>query len=448
MPKAATKSAVQDPLLIVTDDSKRKRILLPRAALGRSYAEAISILKRHYPRITEFSLETNELEVCDGEFAEITPESWLETLPRLSRLRVSQKEPEEESPEDKAPVLPSTSVSSGKSGPKVIAPPAWLRPASPETMVLDRKIWIIIVEPSGDQCTLHARTTCAMERIFRLTAQRLGRCPNDLVWRYDGCRISQNDTPGSLGMEDNDRIDISLEQRGGKPVIYLFSPTEIDAVIRLSLIDEWKLSAIYPVVAIKAASHGNLETVQWKVKAYADGSLLETQTNLKVSYLFWEAVTQHSERPVSPSEIAFKPCSARLTDENSILLAVDSMTPYLDRSLEALGLHTEARTSFITYWLPSFLKHQYVALRFVPQVEYEHAAPLTLTPKPDVITRIFMLFQGVKTEKLHQWEGALSRAKEEVEWWRTVVGVEPEHFHDESLFRVLEWGGMEVLEVS
>ncbi|KAF7369527.1 hypothetical protein MVEN_00282500 [Mycena venus] len=46
-------------------------------------------------------------------------------------------------------------------------------------------------------------------------------------------------------------------------------------------------------------------------------------------------------------------------------LAVCGITPYLDNILGALGLHTEARTSFITYWFPSLLKHTHVTLRFV-----------------------------------------------------------------------------------
>jgi len=45
----------------------------------------------------------------------------------------------------------------------------------------------------------------------------------------------------------------------------------------------------------------------------------------------------------------FIPNDASLHDTNSALLATDKITPYLDSALKALGLHTEARTSFITY---------------------------------------------------------------------------------------------------
>jgi hypothetical protein len=44
----------------------------------------------------------------------------------------------------------------------------------------------------------------------------------------------------------------------------------------------------------------------------------------------------------------FSPTLSDLSDADSVVLSVNSMTPYLDKALAALGLHTEARTSFIT----------------------------------------------------------------------------------------------------
>jgi len=143
---------------------------------------------------------------------------------------------------------------------------------------------------------------------------------------------------------------------------------------------------------------------------------------------------------------------------------VDKVTVYLDKSLKALGLHTEARTSFITcvhkcasechtktdyccgsYWLPSILKHEYIALRFVPQPAYERAASLSISPQPDVVTRVFMLFRGVRKEHLADWSNAQMQAEKDVVWWADVVGVDLARAGDAALFRVLEWGGMEVL---
>jgi hypothetical protein len=114
-------------------------------------------------------------------------------------------------------------------------------------------------------------------------------------------------------------------------------------------------------------------------------------------------------------------------------------------ALKALALHTEARTSFITYWLPDMLKHEYIALRFVAQDAYERAAPMRIVPTPDVVTRVFMLFRGVSAGDLGLWQAASARAASaEGAFWADVVGVDAARAADSGLFRVLEWGGMEV----
>ena len=56
--------------------------------------------------------------------------------------------------------------------------------------------------------------------------------------------------------------------------------------------------------------------------------------------------------PFSDIEM-FNPNDACLSDNNSVVISVDNVTPYLDTALKALGLHTEARTSFITFANPS-----------------------------------------------------------------------------------------------
>lgn len=96
------------------------------------------------------------------------------------------------------------------------------------------------------------------------------------------------------------------------------------------------------------------------------------------------------------------------------------------------------------YWLPDIDKHKVVALRFLPQAEYEQAAPLDVSPAPDVVTRVFLLFQGLKDEEVDTWR-ALSNTKlyENPAAWKHVVGVK-ESAWNEGLFRVLEWGGMQV----
>lgn len=64
---------------------------------------------------------------------------------------------------------------------------------------------------------------------------------------------------------------------------------------------------------------------------------------------------------------------------------------------------------------------------------------------PDVVTRVFMLFQGISEADLAAWIEAEERTKEDVSRWNSVVGIDEVKQKDETLFRVLEWGGMEIV---
>jgi hypothetical protein len=99
------------------------------------------------------------------------------------------------------------------------------------------------------------------------------------------------------------------------------------------------------------------------------------------------------------------------------------------------------------YWLPSLLKHEYIALRFITQSSYEKAARIYVSPTPDVVTRVFMLFRGVRSDDVGFWAPAAARmaAEDGATFWSNVVGVDAVRASDRTLFRVLEWGGMEVV---
>ena len=71
---------------------------------------------------------------------------------------------------------------------------------------------------------------------------------------------------------------------------------------------------------------------------------------------------------------------------------------------------------------------------------------MQISPVPDVVTRVFMLFCGVSPGDLGHWTAAAARAAAEdgATFWAQVVGVNSVRASDLGLFRVLEWGGMEV----
>jgi hypothetical protein len=93
--------------------------------------------------------------------------------------------------------------------------------------------------------------------------------------------------------------------------------------------------------------------------------------------------------------------------------------------------------------------HQYVALRFLAQESYEQAAPLLISPKPDVVTRVFMLFRGVDAQDVELWQSPgrvapTSAAADGATSWTDVVGIDAERASNSKLFRVLELGAMEI----
>ncbi|QRV96151.1 polyubiquitin-C [Ceratobasidium sp. AG-Ba] len=270
-------------------------------------------------------------------------------------------------------------------------------------------------------------------------------------------RLSANKTLRQQGVNDGDEIYAVMEQIGGKPVIYLFPPTPtLDIRLELGLVESWSFSALYPAAPILtpvSTTHG--QSVSWTVDAKPDGALFDRHTQREISYLFWEAHTQPSA-PISPAGSractptipgnakTFDPARYQISSSDAVLLPFDKITSYIDDALLSLGLHTEARTSFITYWLPSLQRHSFIALCFLPQSQYEAAAPMKIEPAPDVVSRVFMVFKGVEKSQLGAWSEAHTRASMNPSMWTDIVGIKLDMAKDEKLFRVLEWGGMEI----
>ncbi|QRW10468.1 ubiquitin family protein [Ceratobasidium sp. AG-Ba] len=303
---------------------------------------------------------------------------------------------------------------------------------------------------TGKNILIPAEASDTVEMI-KIKIQDKEGIPCDQQMIFTDGSLAGKRTLSDYDIRPGDTLHLRLRLRGGKPVIYLFPPTPMASVsVSLALVAAWILSVVYPPTPIQEASDGT-QSVTWTVNSNPDGTLFDLRSLREVSYLFWEAHTNPALFSSSPASCVsragkdtraiFDPSCPSITPSNSAFLPFNTVAGYIDDVLASLGLHTEARCSFITYWLPRLQHHNHIALRFLPRIEYEAAAPMRITPSPDVAIRIFMLFRGVEDSDVDQWGSAVKDVSE----WKDIVGVDMEKATDTNNFRALKWGGMEII---
>lgn len=88
------------------------------------------------------------------------------------------------------------------------------------------------------------------------------------------------------------RLLSSRFQRGGKPVIYVWTPGPQVISVGLSLVPQWEFSVLYPVapIALVKLPEGTGQGITWNIQTRDDGTILDEATGLEVTYLFWEAL--------------------------------------------------------------------------------------------------------------------------------------------------------------
>jgi hypothetical protein len=177
-----------------------------------------------------------------------------------------------------------------------------------------------------------------------------------------------------------------------KPVIYLYPKQATEITVSVELTGA-EMTAEYP------------KTVngKWKVLATPRGNLTDLSTGRKYSYLFWEAE---------------KAGGFQLNLDQAQCVKQSDICEYLEKSLKVLGLNPKEANDFMVYWLPVLERNPYSIIEWKTN-EYEDMAKLCVSPKPDTVIRVFMVFQKSQTmvnTGVRQLQKATRKGFSVVEW--------------------------------
>jgi len=151
----------------------------------------------------------------------------------------------------------------------------------------------------------------------------------------------------------------------GKPVIYLY-PTTTQAV-SVNVKPTSGISYSEPVIS----------SVGWQVTASPDGTLVDRAGKVW-PYLFWEGFATNF---VTPKE--------------GFVVAKNEVSKFFDLQLTQLGLNQKEIADFKEFWVPRMQTKPYYFVTFIPQNMFNSYAPLTVTPVPDTIIRVFFDYKGL-----------------------------------------------------
>lgn len=216
------------------------------------------------------------------------------------------------------------------------------------------------------------KVTCTYENAYYDTSTRRAEC--DLI-----------------GVDTYKLNDIIVDE---KPVIYLYPEKETKVSVKLTL--DGELTCTYPEY------NGG-----WEVTAYPDGTLIDSKGQ-SYNYLYWEGES-----------------NARYDLSKGFCVKGEDTAKFLETALQKLGLTRREANEFIVYWLPLMQDNKYNIITFQTD-RYTDVAKLEITPNPDTLIRVFMVWQGVD-EFVELPEQTLTAPERQG-------------------FTAVEWGGAEIKE--
>jgi len=190
-------------------------------------------------------------------------------------------------------------------------------------------------------------------------------------------------------------FEINVEYNYDKPVIYLYPTEKMEVSVKLNF--KGDLTFTYPIY-----------NAGWNITAQQDGTITHENKNLR--YLFWEG-TSNKKYPNFDENVGF-------------VVGSDTLVSFLESSLNQMDLNSIEIQDFITFWAPKMLKNKQNYIHFLLNESCNDFAKLDITPKPDNVIRVFMIWRSED---------------------RSTTLYSPQLFPNFSRkgFTVIEWGGSE-----
>jgi len=157
----------------------------------------------------------------------------------------------------------------------------------------------------------------------------------------------------------------ALNPRTAKPVIYLYPEKTQDVDVSLSF--NGIIDYTYPTY-----NNG------WRVTAQPDGTLTNKSDSSTHYYLFWDGTSNFRSWDFS----------------EGFVVKGSEIESFFKEKLPALGLTPREYNDFITYWVPEMSKNAYNLVTF-STTEYEAIAPLSISPAPDTVLRVHMVYKAI-----------------------------------------------------
>lgn len=155
----------------------------------------------------------------------------------------------------------------------------------------------------------------------------------------------------------------------GKPVIYLYPQQTQEVKVQLDY--QWKIIADYPTYD---------ENIKgWEVIAHPDSILINKADGKEYSYLFREGMSANPRYDLS----------------KGFVVKGSDTRAFLQEKLAEIWLTPKEYNEFIVYRYPKMMDNPYNLISFAGE-EYTKTAPLTITPQPDSILRVFMVYKALQ----------------------------------------------------